>query len=274
MTETEGHNIQIIDQGILLNRLKQEFERRMNLNPAYSMRAYARDLDISVANLSKVLSRKRPISYKMAKLIIHRLSLEVAELNSSNEQSIKQNFKLQKKSLKLVLDMNDFELISEWHYDIIQELVGLPKFNSSIENIASALSMSQQKVKLALERLEKLGLVKNVKNQWRSCTGTQLITNLINENISSESARRYQGQVLEQSQQALNKYSIKERSHSSVSLKFNSKNIDEAKELIKKFRQNFRELMEKQEDADSVYQIQISFFPHYIKNKGHKNETK
>ena len=272
MQKTEAKNIQIIDHAILLEKLKKDFERRMNLNASYSMRAYARDLDVSVANLSKILSSKRPISNKMAKLIIHRLKLEVSDLYLSNSNLKTARHKQHKESLKLLLEMSDFELISEWHYDIIQDLVGISKFDSSSENIADTLNLNHQKVKIALERLEKLGLVKKIKNQWRSATGTQLITNLINENITSESARRYQSQVLDKSQQALNKYDIANRSHSSISLKFSSKNIDQAKELIKNFRQSFRELMEEHESADSVYQIQISFFPHYIKNKGSKHE--
>ena len=53
--------------------LKQVFQERRGRNPRYSLRSYARDLDLGVATLSQVLSGKRHLSVKNAKKVVYKL---------------------------------------------------------------------------------------------------------------------------------------------------------------------------------------------------------
>jgi transcriptional regulator with XRE-family HTH domain len=53
--------------------LEAEFARRRNLNPRYSLRAFARSVDIEHSTLSQLLSGKRPMTWKS----IHRIASRV-----------------------------------------------------------------------------------------------------------------------------------------------------------------------------------------------------
>ncbi len=55
--------------------LKNELERRMNANPRYSLRAFARDLLTPASRLSEVLNGRRGLSEASADRIVRRLKL-------------------------------------------------------------------------------------------------------------------------------------------------------------------------------------------------------
>ncbi len=55
--------------------LRAELGRRQVKNPAYSMRAFARDLGLSASGLSEVLSGKHSLSLRRAVIVSQRLGL-------------------------------------------------------------------------------------------------------------------------------------------------------------------------------------------------------
>ena len=59
-----------------LKYLKEEFDRRLETNPQYSMRSFAKWLDIDSSFLSKVFSRQKVLSLNFADQIINKLSSE------------------------------------------------------------------------------------------------------------------------------------------------------------------------------------------------------
>ena len=55
--------------------LCDELDRRIERNPQYSLRAFARFLDIDASFLSKVLARKQVLSLKKVEAIVEKLGL-------------------------------------------------------------------------------------------------------------------------------------------------------------------------------------------------------
>jgi len=55
--------------------LRRELQNRQQKNPAYSMRAFARDLDLSASGLSEVLSGKHSLSLRRAITVSKKLGL-------------------------------------------------------------------------------------------------------------------------------------------------------------------------------------------------------
>jgi len=55
--------------------LIEEFERRKQLNESYSLRSYARNLNLSAPRLSKILKKKEGISVNAAHAIAGKLNL-------------------------------------------------------------------------------------------------------------------------------------------------------------------------------------------------------
>lgn len=61
---------------LYLKLLLDHFENRRTRNPAYSLRAFARDLDIDNGNLKKILSGKLSVSPKVAYKIGKHIELK------------------------------------------------------------------------------------------------------------------------------------------------------------------------------------------------------
>lgn len=59
--------------------LLEKFEQKKKSNPAYSLRAFARYLEISVSKLSQILNRKQGLSLKSAEAISLKLNLNTEE---------------------------------------------------------------------------------------------------------------------------------------------------------------------------------------------------
>ena len=59
-----------------INYLNQVLSDRIDSNPKYSLRSFARSLEVDPSHLSKILSRKIIPSLKMAEAIIKKLELE------------------------------------------------------------------------------------------------------------------------------------------------------------------------------------------------------
>lgn len=59
--------------------LKEELQRRASKNPAYSLRAFARDIGLTNSHLSMTLSGRKRISAETAEQIAQRMNLKTGE---------------------------------------------------------------------------------------------------------------------------------------------------------------------------------------------------
>ena len=69
--------------------LKQELKRRMFMNPSYSLRAFARSLEVSRSFLSKLLKGERSTSLQMLLKIGKRLNLEQSQIENFRYHQLK-----------------------------------------------------------------------------------------------------------------------------------------------------------------------------------------
>src|SRR3989344_4964128 len=125
--------------------LKNEFRRRQDRNPNFSMRSFAKWLEVSPAQLSQVLSGKRPLSFRLAAKIGTRLGfagqeriefMEKASKALSHEKSISANQPLHR------IKEDEFKLISEWYHFAILGLSSVPGAKSDPRWIARRLGIS------------------------------------------------------------------------------------------------------------------------------------
>jgi transcriptional regulator with XRE-family HTH domain len=233
----------------LQSLLREELTRRIRVNPKYSLRAFARHLGLSPSYISLVLNGKRKPEKEALKKLITKLGVDTQP-----------NFS--------TLTEKKVIVISDWYHNAILELITIPKFNPSPFQISSAIGIGSIEAKLALDRLLELGLIKKIKNnRYELCSQN-------NTNIDTDSARaarkNMQRQFFNLALRALDEVPFEERDHSSMTMALDSKRLAEAKILIKDFRRKFCEILQSSKNRDSVYTLNIAFYPHY---KSHK-ETK
>lgn len=250
--------------------LRSELERRHQAHPRYSMRAFARDLDISPAQLSLVLNGKKGISEKAALKIADRLSLSMTEKQVFCDLAIvsdsKSRDKRREAQERLVMNdknrpdsmiaMDAFRVISDWYHFAIMELTCQMGFVSSVDYIQDQLGISKFEVEQAIERLENLRLLELRDGRWYQ-TSVDLSTT---SDIPSEAIRKFHMQVLEKAMLAIQLQPVNERDVSSLLLGIHRDDLPRYKSAIRDFHREISSIAESRKDCTNVYCFGTQFF--------------
>lgn len=236
--------------------LQNELVRRCNQNSSYSLRAFARSLDIEPSALSQILRGKRKLSSKMTSRLAHVLDL--SPIRVKNFIEFKDSSKNEVNDFKeLTIDL--FEVLSDWYHFAILELMNTKHFNGNPKWIAKSLGITINEVNISIDRLQRLEMLEiNNDGAWKDLTGGK--TNLGDPALTNQAFIRYQKKILALSEKSLMGDSIDIRDHSGTTMAIDSSKIPEAKELTRKFRRKIGKLLTG-ENEDQVYQLQVSLFP-------------
>jgi transcriptional regulator with XRE-family HTH domain len=241
--------------------LQSELLRRCEKNPGYSLRSFARALQISPSSLSRILKGERPISQTTKKRFIPLLGLSPDEAEALSIQEVRPNPKLPQGEVLQMrqLSHDTFASISDWYHYAILELTQLKSFQPKAQWIASALGVTVSEVNAAVERLLRLGLLKFTEGgEWLISGGSH--TNVGNEVLAS-AHRKLQKQVLEMALKAVEEVPIQQRDQSSMTMAVSARRLAEAIEKITVFRRELCAFLEQDDERDEVYQLSISLYP-------------
>jgi len=258
--------------------LKEEFQRRHQRNPRYSLRSFANTLNMSSSFLSKILNGKRSLTEKTFLQISNRLSLhpEIIEKYklsvkriSNSSAAILDDYKTKEvESMEFKqLSLDRFQLISTWHHFAILELITLKDFRPHPNYIASKLNITPFEAKEAVDRLFRLELLKISKNPKDLKKGKVYLSNNnttigpANTNRATAATTHQQEGILKLALEALHNIPIENRSQTSMTMAIPKCRIQEAQEYIREFRTKMTSLLQRKGPRDSVYQLSISFFP-------------
>lgn len=236
------------------NLLLQEYTQRQARNSAYSLRAFARDLDLGVTSLSDVLAGKRNLSKTNLTKVMARLTVSPMEqemlLRSQKGGTGRDEEERQ------LLDEDTFRLIADWHYLAILNLAKLKDNQGTSEWVAERLGIKVEDAALALERLLRLKLI-SLKRGRMSRTGKPLTTS---ENIPSAAIRKHHRQNLQLAEETLFAVPVEKREFISATMAVNVEKLQQAKEILLKTRKKIAELLE-QGDVSEVYTMSFQLFP-------------
>jgi len=122
--------------------LRAELATRCHKNPKYSLRAFARALNINVSQLSRIFKGEKSISYEKALKVAEILALgrkekeyfcNLVNLSSAKSQEakglIEERLKeIHPKSQFYTLELDAFRVISDWYHYAILEMIELRDF--------------------------------------------------------------------------------------------------------------------------------------------------
>ena len=251
--------------------IRDQFNYRCKANPRYSLRAFARDLNISCARLSLILNGKRGLSVAAAQKIAVKLSFSESETSMfcdlvqskhARSQAAKEIAitRLQSKQADIqgrTLQLDAFKVISDWHHFAILQLMHLKQFQSNVTWISKALEIQHTQTEEALERLTRLGLIKKEDENY------QLLQDYIDtpDEVPSEAIRKFHRQILEKAMTAIEMQSVEERDCTSMMLPIEASKLPLMKERIRKFRQEIcREFTTDGNQLNVVYSLSIQCF--------------
>lgn len=228
-----------------------EFLKRKERNQAYSLRAYAQHLCLDQSLLSKILKNKRKPSKKVIEGSLRTLGYKdrtIQRLMRSETQVA---------SYRALSD-DEFEILSDWvHFGILQ-LMTIKGFQSDPKWIAKRLCVTRIQVEKALGRLERIGKIEKVEDEYKVKTNTHSWDNLKSTSIAR---RLFQKKLLELSAKKIEKVDFSLRENSSLTIACNKSLLPEVKERIFNFKKELDAFISNHGNEDEVYQLVVGFFP-------------
>ena len=238
---------QVLHENLVQSRLR---------NPSYSLRAYARKLGLSSAAVSEILNGKRRVSHKLAARIAERMCLSPGDTRRLLEPfSIKRPKTAGNQ--QMVLDMDQFHLISDWHHFAILSLAETQDFRPDPTWIAGRLGIGIPAVELAFERFERLGMATRDAHGTLIFTKTQYATS---DHIANTALRKSHAQNLELAHRSLEQDPVDVRDFTAVTMAIDPAKLPNAKAMIREFRNQLCSYLES-EGKTQVYKLCFQLFP-------------
>lgn len=242
--------------------LQAELERRCQVNPRYSLRSFAKAIGMSHTQLSLILSGRRPITEQSAFRIAEHMRFAGDELQRF---VLRRNEQPSQSQVCDQLTLDQFEVIKNWYHLALLSMVELPNVKWTLKKLATRFNFSESKVKLAMERLERLGLVEDCPRRGFRRTGEPL---RFDNKVSTAATRQYHTGILEVAQHALENTNISERDFSATTLLLKSDCIAKMRAQIQRFRRELCDMFESHDGDEQVYTLSVQLFP--VSNKGDK----
>ena len=241
---------------MLIDHLQKTFAERCRRNPQYSLRAFARALEIDSSTLSALLRRKRPLTAKQARKLIESLDIQdpalaqtllLGAIGAPDSQSTPEYNELA---------LEAAEVISSWEHYAILFLIEIDGFRATNHNIARKLNLPLGVVIECLTRCEKLGLARQEGNVWKLITKNIAFTT----NVPNQALKEVHKQYMQMAIDSLDKVSRENRDVSGITMAICSQKLPEASRMIQEFRRNLSAFLESG-PKDSVYRLNVQLFP-------------
>lgn len=244
-----------------LQWLRQEFERRRKRNPAYSSRRYADQLGISSGRLSEILLGKRRLTANVGRQIAEQMGFSAAEtaffLEAIQESYVREDLASARTEYQ-ELATEYFSAISQWWHMALLNLVTLEDCRrAKPARLAKRLGISEDDAQDALSRLVSLGMLEWKDDSWHVHAGAMKTT----EDVPSDVIRTAHREYLRLADQALDRYGVEEREFTCLSLPSHPDLVPQAKDLIRRFRDDLVGLLRTSEKNHEVYCCNVQFFP-------------
>ena len=247
----------MIDQKPLRDFLQDALINGRLRNPSYSLRALAQKAGLSPAALSEILKGKRRISIKRATKILMKMNANPEQLQKILLGMNKINSHSLTTANQHKLSIDQFYLIAEWYHFAILSLSETENFNDNSYWISKRLNVPVNTVVKALERLERLKLLKRNHNGRLIPSELQLFTP---DEISHRGLKQQHAEILNKCLNSLEHDSIEKRDFLGVTMTLNPKDLPLAKKLLRKFVVKFCNQLEEGEKKE-VYRLNIQFIP-------------
>ena len=141
--------------------LENLLTEKIKKNPQFSLRAFARLVNVSPAVLSRILSGKRKLTFNLAVRIADALVLGPSEREAlysfftSNDHSEKSEEEKHEKELSI----DCFNAMKEWYHYGITQLLYVESFRDDPKWISKMLGITELEAMLAIERLLRLEIL-------------------------------------------------------------------------------------------------------------------
>lgn len=247
---------------ILRKKLRQKQER----NPRYSLRAFAKSLNVSPSTLNQILLGKRPLTEGVAR------RFATSGLFSAREvKTILKTCEIEKIARRTgpalpeyrVLEPETFDILSHWAtgglfslMDLDDAAPGGSGIPAEPALIAKRLRITPTLARKALAALVERGFLVLEDGHYSPCQGPVTTTS----GVPSAAIRAYHAGVLERAALSLHEDPLEERDFSAITMAADPDHLPLVRELTERYRREVCKLLESGSKR-RVYTLAIQLFP-------------
>lgn len=248
--------------------VKFEYELRKARRPAYSLRAFARDLEVSPSSLTDFLKGRVGMSKERIDDIADRLNwslskkdhfydLVVSQHSGDQGEKIAAQTRVKARLKEGAGDrsLDAFRTMSEWHHLVILEIC---EMNDHVTPAAVAkdLGIPQVKVVQAFKRLFRLNLLNETANGPKPTE----VNNHFGDDVPSQAVVEFHLEMLDLAEKALRTKEMNERESQSMFFSVRKKDIPEMNSEIRRALFSIVNKYAQKKDRDSVQALTLQSF--------------
>jgi uncharacterized protein (TIGR02147 family) len=210
----------------------------------------------SIDKFAKALKLDREGKRFFADLVAFEQAEDVHERNEAFERvAASRRFRQARR-----IDSTMFEYLSHWYHPAIRELAALDEFRRDAEWISAKLSpsVSVDKVEASLDLLFGMGLLVEDEDGAISRGDPSLTTG---HEVGSLAIGNYHRQMLQRAADSIEDVPRQMRNINAVTVCINPERVPEIKERIQAFRETLIDFCDRDEDPQTVFQINFQLFP-------------
>lgn len=240
--------------------LVEELSRRCTNNPQYSLRAFARDLEIDHSTLSKLLRGQRKITTQTIENLGSSLKLDDEEIQQYSEHQKRWDIINSDSSIHKQLTDDVIRTIAEWHHFAILELTHLPTFVADSRWIARMLDITVDEINIAIQRLIRLKLLSlESADTWVDTSSKFYADGAV-----------YTSEALKKLWQLIEDRSLKQSDkegtalpvlHENATFRVNLEQLHTAREVLARARFELTKALAKDSAKDALYLLSINLIP-------------
>ncbi len=235
----------------------EEFKKRKDANPNFSLRSYARWLGMSPAQVSQMMTGKRTVTLASLRKIVEKAGLSPMEQENLFREILAEGSRapLPASLPRKLLAEDQFRLMADWYHLAILALCDTHCPKADPRWIARKLEIPVQAASEALQRLERMGILQLKPRLKQLCEPFEAVSEL-----PSEAIRKYHKQNLQLALEKADTIAPAFRQYQSVSLAISRDKLGAFKKLIDRFLDQAAALGKK-ENGDDIYHLNVQLFP-------------
>jgi len=247
-------------------------------NPLFSNRHFAAQSGLPVSNaslLSKVIAGKRNLTLDLRFKFAKGLGLIGEEFRyfdllvqfcQASRMEAKNHFYTElakyRGSRAKVLKSEEYKYYSKWYYSVVRAFFGYNQKERNPQAIAAKIfpSVSAREIEEAIKVLLDLKLIKRLANGY-AITETHITTE---REIMDLAGKNRMVEMTRLALEAFDQVPAEWREYNALTVFISGKGFKSIKERIQSFREELREVVEKDKAEDRVYTLTMQFFPNVL----------
>jgi uncharacterized protein (TIGR02147 family) len=157
----------------------------------------------------------------------------------------------------LQISADQHEVLSEWYYMAILNLIRLKSFKNDSAWIAARIGITSAQVKDAIERLLRVGILED--RDGRLHRTHAAFTTI--DGAANPAVRKSHFQTLELAMRSLECDAVEERDFTWLTMTIRRERLPEMRDFIRRFEDEFALRFGADEGADEVYRMGLQVFP-------------